>query len=425
MLNKYKEKLWVIFLIYIAINPLLDIIFGMSIFFEINLPVNINHIVRVLGIMLMLALVDGKKSYFVVVGYSIWIVLGVIIGKISGLSVSIVTDFSWNFKMLTSVLIILLVYTNYDKQWFSINKIYGALIISALIASSSIFLSITGFGFPTYSEERWGVKGFFYTSNVISIFLLLVYPLVFFIENLKKKIVVSLILCVTLILIGTKTTIFGGIVIMAVLLFLIIKKEGIFDKVMSNPKIKRLFYYAIFIVTIICTMIIIKYIYSLYVEYTSVTYYNSLFDFVLSNRNVQIEVIKNQINNMSSEWKIIGLFFGFGYSRIESEYRKVGNFRAIEMDLHGILYNFGVIVLLIFVLVVLYILYKAIKNVLKKPSYKNVILFLILGTGLFHAVFAGHVFYEALSQIPFWVVCADIVCISKKENNIKLERKVR
>ena len=244
-------------------------------------------------------------------------------------------------------------------------------------------------------------KGFFYTNNTISIFLLMIYPIIFVLYKGKRLIVSAAICFFSLILIGTKTALLGGIAISVLMILLYLYYNTEISQKIKEPKYRKLILGVVSLLIIVGCLCLIVVGIKLYDKYQQSPWYDSFADFIISNRSFQLELIKGCLD---SERNIFTNLFGFGYSRIESEYASKEVYHAIEMDIQGIYYNFGVIVLIAVLAILIITIYKAVKILLRNRNMWNLTILLIFILGVFHSIFAGHVMYEALSQLPFWIV---------------------
>lgn len=418
-----REKLWSIFLVYVMLNPVLDLIYGFTKYIGVDISLNINHIIRVLVIPLLFLLIRNSKNRIIVFAYTLWIMLCTIVSKTNGISINIVTDISWDLKMLTALCIFLLISECAKEPWFDEKKLFKMLIISALISCVSIIISITGFGYVTYNY-KWGYKGFFYINNTPSIYLLMIYPMFHLILNGKKKIIYSIICLLGLLTVGTKTTMLGGIVLTAIMLLI----ELIYSKRLkllwkNRRKTVIIFGTVILAFFIVCTVVCIIYLHNVFLE-RSAGYQGSIWKYIISNRDIQLETLNTRVKWLPSAFRIIGTIFGYGYSRVSYELQKGSQFVAVEMDLHGTYYMFGIIVFILLIYILLITAYRLIKLIILDRSKVSITLFLIFVVGLGHGIMAGHVLYEALTLTPFWIVCgyANYLYIANKGISKKRER---
>ncbi|MBQ4283001.1 MAG: O-antigen ligase family protein [Lachnospira sp.] len=408
-----RKKLWQIFLVCITISPFADICFGFCQYACIDMPVDINHIFRLFLLLLAFLLILNNKKYVIAfMAYSVWIITGVLVAHITGVSVSLVTDLGWNLKMLMVLGIVLVISNLYKEEWFDIKDVLHALCRGASIAAFSILPTLFGLGYRTYGAGEWGFKGFFYTNNTISIYLLMIYPLMYIVYKGKDLIATAGMCLVALVLIGTKTTMIGGLFITGVMvvvyllahtgLYAVLKDEKNRSKVIGACV-------AIGIGVFVAALIVLE---MLYQKYMNTYWYDSMLEVIVSKRNYQLDLITGALNPQTS---IVTLLFGFGYSRIEREFAILKVYHAVEMDAPGMYYNFGVIVTVIVMIALVVTIYRAVRLCFKEVNMFNVTLLVVLLLGFGHSMVAGHVVYEALSQMPFWLVVAYINCMYLKK----------
>lgn len=407
-----RKKLWQVFLVCITISPFADICFGFCQYACIDMPVDINHIFRLFLLLLAFLLILNNRKYVLAfIAYSVWIIVGVLVTSMTGVSISLVTDLGWNLKMLMVLGIVLVISNLYKEEWFDIKDVFHALCRGASISAFSILPTLFGLGYRTYGVDEWGFKGFFYTNNTISIYLLMIYPLMYIVYKGKDLIATAGMCLVALVLIGTKTTLIGGLFITGVMIVVHLLEHTNLYAVLKDEKNRRKVIgacVAIGIGILVAALVVLE---MLYQKYMNTYWYDSMLEVIVSKRNYQLDLITGALNPQTS---IITLLFGFGYSRIELEFAILKVYHAIEMDAPGMYYNFGVIVTVIVMVALIVTICRAVKLCIKNTNMLNATLLIVLLLGFGHSMVAGHVVYEALSQMPFWLVVGCINCIYMK-----------
>ena len=238
------------------------------------------------------------------------------------------------FKFLYFPIITLFLYESYNIK----------LKNKFLIAISSICLfmlvsQIFGNVVLSYESAKLGNSGWFFSSNEFSAICSVLFPLAFsyFIENINKfGFIIAMLLCITMLLIGTKTaflaipiTLIGYIIFFAYKIFI---KKG-------NYK-KQIF------ITIICLAV--------FALITPFTYaYKNIYlqnaqnfnDLILNGRD---KIAYNNLTNFSDVANQFNFVMGIKInSKVDYEF---------ERDFYNIYYNYGILGFLVYFIVPLYIL---------------------------------------------------------------------
>ena len=403
--------------------PLCDILYTLT--RSLNLAVNFNQMIRGLGLILFISCISDEKHFIKTAIATMLIVFSFAYNTIIGISTSMTTDIANTLKVINNFVILYAFIDLYKKGKVNFEEVSRWLIISSYIVVASILISYLGIGLESYAGSgRSGVKGFFTIQSTITLYLLLILPLYYY--KYRNLISLQMLLCVAaLFSIGSKTGVFGTI-LEYIVFFVFDLKLANRGKRLSR---KRLITYACII---ICAMTggvygIWHYIQYLINLYHSKAYYYSLEAFLLSNRNDHITWITQCIENLKyGEGNVAGILFGYSYSGVASLVKSAGyKFEALERDFHGIYYYNGILVLSILILVLVSLLRKMMKNNLKSrfSNLQSLTIILIFCVGIIYAFLGGHLFYEAMNQIPFWIVTANIyfnpsITENKKNGNV-------
>lgn len=398
--------------VYIFLYPICDIIFTLIANSKISMPISPNQIIRGFGLIIFFLFIKNRKSYVKIILISMWVICSFFMQSQMLYSTSFVTDLSFCLKFIQNFVLFYAFSQIFKEQVIEINDAIKYLIWSSYIVIISILLSYVGFGASSYiNSSRFGVKGFFSIQSTITAYLLLILPLYYI--RFSKNFSWQMLMCIfALFSIGSKTGVFGTIFEVVLISIFDIFRE----KNNNNKKIK---YLTIFGLSVsIGSYIMTKYISYLFNMYYSNSYYYNLSAFLLSNRNDQLIAAKNGINLQCTIInKIIGKIFGYGYTSMSKIMSYDYNYESIERDFYGIYYYFGIICYVCFIILLFRVLKKTI-IINFKYKFKNKIMYIciiIVYVGILYGWLGGHIFYEAMNQIPFWLICAYIYNCKNKQ----------
>ena len=407
VLNRRK-----IVLMYIFAYPVCDIIFTLMEQSGISLPISPNQIIRGCGLFLFFLMIKNTNHWIKTMLISVWSLCSLMIQLEFFYSGSIITDLSFCLKYIQNFIFLFAFVRLFKDGIINIDDVINCLIWSSYIVSASILCSYLGLGNASYagSSTRFGVKGFFSIQTTITAYLMLIMPLYFI--KFKKNLSWQMIICViALFSIGSKTGVLGTILEIILI--------SLYDIRSNRDKNNIIRYSVIFFLCItIFPVFVIQYIEYLVELYTAHAYYYDIMAFILSNRNDQIYAVENEIEMIGNELKLsLGFIFGYGYSSIN--YMLSGyHYETIERDFHGGYYCFGVISICLLSYYLTKVLLRALNNNIEM-SFKNRYMYismLILCVGVVYGWLGGHVFYEAMNQLPFWIIAAYVY--SYKNTNI-------
>lgn len=381
----------------IILNPLLDIIYSIMSRTSINLP--INQGLRILFMMyLFFKFTNNKDKLFIVF---IGILFG--IGEVTYLysnGTSLFNDLQYVNKILYFIIVVYAFRNILSQNILTLNQLLNYLLASSCIITMSIVLSVFGIGFHTYFDARFGYKGFFTVQNAITATLVITTPInIFMYTRFKcKKYLVSFILSVlSLCLIGTKAGIVGGLlnILLVYLIFLFKMKLTYIKVILSCFSIVAIVAFAYFKQDLFVNA------YNITIEKIYSWGEDNIYSYVVSNRNLQLEYIKQYIDTYYKQNPL--LFFGMGFSSCNN-ILKLHSFDIIEMDFSGILYYSGVWISIVIFSIIAKRILLSIKYLFKsKFSIQYFTLLLSIVGGTIHAFLGGHVIYEAMTVLYYGI----------------------
>ena len=407
-----------IFLLFIALNPILDIIYSITEYYlKISLP--INQGMRVGFILYCIWAFNIKKYYKYIFALSGILLINEITYLVRGLNFNLLSNFAYDAKLMSFFIFIIVTYELLLSNRIKINEVVRCIIISIVIICSGIIIpTLLGVGMDTYSGTgRFGIKGLFNAQNAITATLLIQLPVILLgFKSLKKRVLFSIFIIAVLVLnlVGTKVGTIGSIfIIISCIIFYLIH---IFREKINFKYLMKLVYSAIGTIALLIIIAYKKIILFLNNLPYDKMEFPTFFSYLVSNRDAQIRILHNYVVNDNK--RFYDLFFGLGFTQGSDVLKNTGiGFQLIEMDFNGIYYYSGLFVLLIFLSVFIYTIYINTKVILIDRNIEDVILgiSLIVGTG--HALLGGHVLYEAITNFYLAII---IGIILYKNTKIKL-----
>lgn len=444
---KNKKLMINLMCLYILLNPIFDLLVSNF----SNGTNSISTIIRPLipGIIFMWILIKEreyrKKAYYIIPIYILYFIGHLLIYKDSLTTLSYGSLFEEAKYIINySYAIILLVVTQYVFK-DDIQKLIKYILISASIYLSSIYIAIlTNTSNSSYLEVE-SYKGWFNTAGlvsgiiIISLFILLV--------NMNKKykifnlIFLGLAGYYSLFLVGTRTA-FIGIILLIISLIASNLWVLLFGKIKNTKHLKYIGIISIFVVIAVLifgsnTLDRRKYLTEISDDEIHIAYdlndiinnyelgllnekdidnnrINALYkleEYAIENNILNTDLRKQQLlynyylytDNLNIKEK----FLGNGY---------LNNFGALtlEMETFAILFNFGIIGFIIFLLPFIYIIILGVKTVITKYKKVDVNTLMYLAgvvTVIFISTFAGNVYCN--TSLILFVVSLNVLLIDK------------
>ena len=393
-LFKNKER---VILIILFFNPFLDIIYTINnIYLGISFP--INQMVRIIILFYFFIQLRKKSSLKIIMVVFLLLFLSEISSIIISRNINFfIEDISYMIKILYFIITLLYISEMISKKEIKIEYLLKGIALGTLVLCLNILLAkYLNIGLKSYDDGvRDGVKGFFTVVNTLTAMMVINVPLILSYYNInksKKYLALYLISCYSLMLIGTKFALASSIIL---LLFLILY---LFVKI-YNTRYRNIFIFCVVLISIILVYLsssrIIEFINSQLEIYSKYSY-NNILDFITSNRTLQIFYLDQFIEKISFFINPIYMF-GLGFT-LSNSIVNIGksDFQMVEMDLHGVLYYSGIFLFSIIIILITISILRVCKLIWKaknKMFFMLILISIILGT--LHAIFAGHVIYEA------------------------------
>ena len=333
-----------------------------------------------------------KKSIIYYLLLSIFSIIHILIGNNS--YVSSVTQLI-KFMFLPIIFIFLLNYNDdYKISYIEMKKILKYNVF--FILTTILIAKLTNTGFNSYSDTvTTGVVGWYYSANEISGIITILFPL--FLEDILKNNKYSFILVMYVIfmmmMLGTKTPLLGVLISLITLFIHILLK----DKNKKN----------IFKIVFFISYTVILFFNSSYLSNLNSGRYISTTNAVFSSRDIYLNNTTREYINHNLEEKLFGL--GSTNNKVLEKY--------VEMDFYDLLYRYGIIGFIIFMIPFFKIVLKMMEYALSQLNnynYDKMILILITMLSLLIAFFAGHILSAPAVSIYFGITIILYMNIDKE-----------
>lgn len=333
-----------------------------------------------------------KKSIIYYLLLSIFSIIHILIGNNS--YVSSITQLI-KFMFLPIIFIFLLNYNDdYKISYIEMKKILKYNVF--FILTTILIAKLTNTGFNSYSDTvTTGVVGWYYSANEISGIITILFPL--FLEDILKNNKYSFILVMYVIfmmmMLGTKTPLLGVLISLIALFIHILLK----DKNKKN----------IFKIVFFISYTVILFFNSSYLSNLNSGRYISTTNAVFSSRDIYLNNTTREYINHNLEEKLFGL--GSTNNKVLEKY--------VEMDFYDLLYRYGIIGFIIFMIPFFKIVLKMMEYALShlnNYNYDKMILILITMLSLLIAFFAGHILSAPAVSIYFGITIILYMNIDKE-----------
>lgn len=394
-----------IYVLMLAITPVIDSLNGYFIKSGITKGVSIGDVYR--GIMIVFILCIWSRHIskvnfglmFLIIGYLFSISLIQLLFQIS--RESLISEIL-NVAQWSIIFILFFSYLDLNRVKILDFKVVDRIFeIWCVITPLTLIVPyILGIGFNTYHDT--GYKGFYYATNAITYFLIVLF--LYNVFKLIRKITIFRIFqtamtIFAIAMLGTKSG-YVSIIIIPILCIIIQFKRNLLKGVLSV--------FMIFITFISVGYLFLQTYSEQIVKILGRHSYfsqnsDSFISFITTGRSDRVNMYYSYIKNTKNY--IFRVFFGSGYD-IE---RKLG---AIEMDYFDAFFMFGLIGLIIISTFTLY--------VFNKRSKRNNELFIIAyGITIVFSILGGHIWNNALSSTCFAMVCCGLILNKQQESNIE------
>lgn len=382
-----------IILLMFALLPV-DMLNGLVLKSGINLPISIGQLFKLLILVfLFFRFLSKPKLLLISFGFTLLLLLPSLYQSVKQLSAAFLFADIIKISKYLAPLFSFLFFVDFIKQSDEngIRKLMKLAQFSYLVLAGNVLLKYIGLGYPMYEFGSIGSKGFFYAGNEISALLVILSSIIAFdLWHNKKRIKYFLFWALTLFVgltISSKTGVVG---IMLIFLLIPLKRPSI------RLSIGRLIFFlsAIFLIVPLVFYLSWKFIQGT-AFYIRLLYFSEKFDFwtfLLSNRNV---FFKDTYQKYIDEYSIIEKIIGVG----QSQYELLNNGSIVEVDFADILFAYGILGLIYFLLIMTFLFVQALRFSRNyKYIFANFVLLMVFVL-LSISTTAGHVYSSGMAAV--------------------------
>ncbi|WP_181190313.1 O-antigen ligase family protein [Bombilactobacillus bombi] len=449
-LNKFS----VLLVLYLLIQPLLDVITGWQVKLLPHFGLTVGVVVRAIMLVVILYFINlaakARANWF---DRHLWqyflllviiIVINLVVNKFNKPVFATFTELSAIFKSVHYLVILIgFYYVFRNLRAKQIKALIPTVIYWAQMIVNVVMLaaSLTNSGFATYDQGKVGQTGWFNAGNELGAILAITFPLVILYALQKSQeqgqfwswigVVLSVI---SIIMVGTKSCFYG----MLIGLFFALIYQILAYRFWSLSKIAKKSLKINFLITCLLGL-------SIAVVYpASPVHTNSVIQakiiknnqlnkkkllrksrhkkhldhyerFLLSNNELSNPLLAKLLSGRTNYFNfnsrhfakapLIQKLFGMGYG---SNYKK--HPRTVEMDLFDLFFQFGIIgfivVILPLLVSLLYLAFQLLRHWTSRNIQTNLLYFAAIAIGIFMSVLAGHVLNAPAVNIYFSFICA-------------------
>lgn len=399
MMKKIINNFEKIFLVFLHLQPFLDVTSGILLHYNYN--VTISSIIRLLFmflsvIYLVFKVKDKKINTYLIILLLYFILFGTTIFLFKG-----IPALSYEIKnTLTTfyfIIILITLISLYKNKKFDTKH----LIIIYIMYLLFVFIpNILNIGFDSYWHSKEGAIGWFMSANVVGSILSILLPIILI--NIKKInikiIVLALINLYVVFSMGTKVP------VLSLVLIILINLIYYLINLIKKHELKKLgiIFIPIIIIFISSIMIVPKtsfyknlVIHINYLEKKDngkITANHIIDHFIFSQRLTFEEKTRKSYVKSNALEKIVGIGYIENYSTDNIR------LKMIEIDYFDIFYRHGPIGFIIFFIPVIYVLKGIFKNI-KYKEYKKLNIIISISLIFILALFQGHILITPANSI--------------------------
>lgn len=403
-----KLNIYILFLLFLVLP--VDMVNGVLLENNVNLPISVSQLYKIIILALMLFKLyfssDAMRFVYVIFGS---LFLGSIVQSITTL------DFGFLFSDFIKVTKYLSLYIAYcffkgifkENDEKTISMVFKWITFSYGVLAFNILLKLLKLGYPMYEYDNVGTRGYFYAGNEISALLLVLSSVLAYkywsIENKKLKFLLFFIFNIFLgVLVASKTCVLG---VFVVFLWIAVDFKSI-----NFKTIKTILMSLLFVLPLLVYFTYKAILNSPVMERLS--YFWEKLDFmtfIFSSRNLFAEKMFIMYEH---EFSLIQKLIGGGQGFYESKLTHI-----IEIDFLDIFFAHGylgaslLVILIGFAIIQSYLLKNSNYNPFAKLSFIMAVLLLLVSS------IAGHVFNSGIAGNFIGLVLA-IMFLKKDEKQI-------
>lgn len=349
-------------------------------------------------------------SLFFILAFPLWIIIFGIEPN-SGCSLGVEIESLSKILYFFIIVTFFIIYAKEIEQSKPLKIIsnYGLVIAVAVIISF-----VTGYGNHTYGVDYgFGSKSYFKAGNDLGLTILyasVVSSLYFFSHFGWKRVLITLTISLSAILVGSRVALLGIALWMTILMCYIVFIYRPTDSLMR----KRLNLYKPVIISgyILCVVGAIRFLLSVFDSYMLAKY---TADAMMSARSLLTAPAEEYISNL--QW--FEFAFGKGvssiYHHVAQSLGTFSTYRMVEADLHELLGGYGLIGFLVIIFPFAYFLIQAIKRYFLQPDFTLFAVIFITASFLAFAYAAGHCFRNTMVA-PIYGYMVSLMYYEKKSS---------
>ena len=318
----------------------------------------------------------------------------------------------YNLRLLFMPISYTFFVTFFKSHSFSVKQFYRSLEIVFYVFFIAVFLSLFGFGIPTYAfylrttGETIGYSGYFISTNEIGAVLIAIFSFILYRHLVHKQTLIYIIAALIIsVLIGTKTMYASFIVIVILLIY---NKFKFNNFKISSFKIKRI--WAIILSFLPLIAFIITIVFYDFIKpsinriITKINEHDNLLNFLTSSRLTRIEPTYNVLLDKAN-WA--NYLFGYGHDSYYIINRSIYKyFGAIEIDFFDILGVTGILGTGFIYLIWTHLFFKIRKSFYLKKNDISIPMFVCVVLLAIISFVTGHVLTSSLGGILFGYIFA-------------------
>ena len=390
ILNNFEK----VFIIFLYLQPLLDLVAGLLLNSSINLPISsiVRFIFMFMCIIYLLYVIKNKKVNIYLISllcYFLLFIIGTLYFKGADTLKYEIKNLLTTYYFILLLLALINLYRNSKFNIRHLLIIYNIYLILVFIPN------ILNIGFNSYWHSKEGHVGWFVSANVVGSILSIILPIILItIKKIDIKIIIlSIINLYVIFSIGTKVPVLSFILVIIV--------NTLYYMKTILKKYKYIILFPILLVTFLTIIIFPKTSFYrniiIHVDYLQEKYNNKIGinefinHIVFSERLTFEKITRKNYEKSSIPQKIIGI----GY--IENYATDNVRIKTIEIDYFDIFYRHGVLGFIIFFIPIVYVIKSIIIDFKNKENKLNIAISLFLIITL--AYFQGHIFVTPANSI--------------------------
>ncbi len=417
-MTRVLPKLEKFFLLFLFVNPFLDLISGIYIFFseKLGLPgftpsLIVRLVVLALYALYMLAAKDRFAVVYVALCALCW-VLSLVGQCVYFYSFDLKEDFIYIVKFIYNVSTLLVYYRLIKRRGMSkddVYKLFGKVFCFTpfMLSSSIVICYILGLGYRTYGDRfgYFGSRGFFYSGNdITAVLMLLLFMALLFLFTADRKSISRLryiyllaspaLTIVSLLLIGTKTAFIAVGASIAV--------SGVFALcvLIKKKRAYALLRLVLLIVAVAAVFSLLLFFRGSEVTGSIAASFGHIGEIYQENEDITNTIFSGRqykLKKAFSMWKEEIYFTLFGTGR-------GSHARIIEMDIFEILFYYGMLGAVVLLFMYVFTSFRIIKGFFKAPDLNSLFVLGSIGVCAGYFLIAGHVLFSVTSGFYFSLV---------------------